>query len=123
MNREIYLQGYFVEYNKYNRMKVMFLDDYEELEKITFSKSYLTQLCKSPSLPGNNPLTDDQKYFYVKCKKGQAGFINDKIAPIQDLLQHKIQINIVIGKYDFRKHGKRFQGWNIKPLKISLIEY
>lgn len=126
MKKQIYLQGYFTEYDKYDRAKIMFLDDYNDLnesvknKQTSFSKSYLKNLCSS--IPGNNPLSDDQKYFFINCKKQKIGFIDGKMVPLLQLRQHIIKIEILISKYNFKKIGKRINGWNIKPLKISLIE-
>lgn len=132
METQIFLQGYFTEYDKFNRAKIMFLDDYDQDDlntkkyisqknQVSFTKSYLTNLCKNMS--GHNPLTDDKKYFYIKCnKKQQIGFIDDEMVPLLQLKQHKIEIDIKISKYDFKKSGERFNGWTIKPIKFKLLE-
>jgi hypothetical protein len=136
METQIFLQGYFTEYDKFNRAKIMFLDDYDgyddsssngkkysslNFKQMSFTKSYLTNLCRK--MNGNNPLTDDKQYFYIKCsKKQQIGFINDEMVPLLQLKQHKVEIDMVISKYDFKKSGERFNGWTIKPLKFKLLE-
>lgn len=124
---QIYLQGYFTGYDKFNRAKMMFLDDYEKSDsgsskKIdSFTKSYLTNLCKV--IPGHNPLSDDKQYFYIKCDKNhRIGFINDEIVPLVQLKQHKVEVDVRISKYNFTKSGNNFNGWVIKPIKFKSLE-
>jgi len=120
MTEHIYLQGFFVGCDKYGRGKIMFLDDYDrDLNKMSFTKSYLTNLCKT--INGNNPITETGEYFYVKCPKRMFGSINDEIVPLCQLYQHKVEIDIIIKKYKFKKFDETIQGWCIKPIKIKLL--
>jgi hypothetical protein len=115
----------------YNRAKIMFIDNYEQsdhknnrpncLEKTCFTKSYL--LKKSKSKNGKHPVIDNSTCFRVNCNKLQIGYIDDKPVPIKELLQHKVEMYVEICNYDFNKMGTRINGWNIKLLKISLLEY
>lgn len=78
----IKLQGYFVKYNKYNRAKFMFLDDYNYVycddttttgfNQPSLTKKYIT-IYNKPENSGKAPVSPDHKYFYVKCKHGQSG--------------------------------------------------
>lgn len=87
----IKIQGYFVNYDKYNRAKLMFLDDYnsDEPEKksntlgkkeVSFAKKYL--LLKSKHMmhsDGHSPVSDDEKYFLVNCPKNSIGFFDNVV--------------------------------------------
>lgn len=132
------MRGYAVSCDNYGRIKLMFLDDYDnpsaaqrELPRssdISFTKSFIMN--KSRKMKGKSPITEDKKYFYIKFKKKQVGIIanknNDekyKIVPISDLMQHKVKCKVRIKKYKFAKHGKLIQGWNINLAKIELLEW
>ena len=85
----ITLYGYFVNYDQYNRAKLMFLDDYNCEDGITpidksklnidkflnnknsFTKSYLIN--KAFRDVGHNPIIDD-KYFLINCVKNTVGY-------------------------------------------------
>jgi hypothetical protein len=85
----ITLYGYFVNYDQYNRAKLMFLDDYNcedglvsinksklNIDKFlnnknSFTKSYLIN--KASKTAGNNPIIDN-KYFLINCVKNIVGY-------------------------------------------------
>ena len=117
------LQGFFISCDKYNRIKIMFLDDYECNEdntslitnstgkKISFTKSYMIK--KSNPKNGKNPITDGNKCFNAKCGKIAVGFINNQPVALVDLKQHKVELDVEIKKYYFAKMGNVINGWNI----------
>lgn len=126
---KLILHGYFISYDKYDRAKIMFLDDYDlgDFDKKSindnnhqFTKSYIIN--KSAKTDGKNPLTDGNTCFNIKFGKNKVGFIDDKPVPLYDLKQHKVTIQAEIQKYNFTKVGNLIQGWNIKMLKMSLLE-
>lgn len=140
-NRVLVLQGFFTYYDKYNRAKLMFLDDYDcdsvslkhpECNKFAlFTKSFIIN--KSNKTLGNSPLTTDKESFYVNCNKNQIGLIDcefiegvnpaPKLVPITDLLQHKVECVVKINNYNFKKNGELLIGWNLKLVKIKLLEW
>lgn len=126
---KIIIDGYFVEYDQWNRAKLMFLDDYENLQNLSFTKSFM--LKKSESNGGKNPLVDNNKYILVNCKKDDLGYLPDidkyktkiKLLPITELLQHKVRCHVSINDYNFKKNESMISGWNIKLIKMNLLEY
>ena len=123
------LHGFFVNCDSYDRVKILFLDDYDQEslnknylvgDKQTFTKSYIMK--KSAPVNGKNPLTDDSTSFFVKCKKGQVGYINNLPVPLSELKQHKVEMIVDVKKYKFTKMGNTIQGWNVNLCKISLLE-
>ena len=126
----ITIKGYFVNYDQWNRAKLMFLDDYDgDLPKMSFAKSYM--LMKDKSTDGKSPLVDDNKYMLINCPKNALGYLQDndenatkiKVVPIKKLLQHKVQCAVAVKKYKFKKGTKTIQGWNIKLVKMTLLDY
>ena len=125
------LQGFVTNIDKYDRISLQFLDDYESehciIKPITgknvvsFTKSYL--LKKDKSIFGNSPVSSDKQYFYVKTQGIKVGYIDEIPHPIIDLKQHKVELSVEIKKYDFHKNGKQTQGWYITLKKINLLEY
>ncbi len=145
----IIVHGYFVNYDKYHRAKLMFLDDYDYEDtsytnnlasnnlklntkkffpdKMSFTKSYLTN--KAEKTEGHNPIIDN-KYFLVNCAKNTVGYLSLKnddtrlnLAPIQDLIQHTVECDVSIKHYKFTGADKKIvQGWNIKLLKMKLVK-
>lgn len=133
-SRYIYLQGYFISMDKYDRAKIMFLDDYELYDStskesgdksetklpISFTKSYL--LKKNDRFSGNSPIIDNGTSFYIKCRKNKVGYKNNIPCHISELIQHKIEAHIEIKTYNFKKGDNRNQGWYIDLKKITLLE-
>jgi hypothetical protein len=126
----IIIKGYFVNYDKWDRAKLMFLDDYDDdLPKISFAKSYM--LRKSENVVGKSPLVEDNKYMIINCPKNAIGHLPNnnenikkiKIVPIKELLQHKVQCVVSVNSYKFKKNNKIIQGWNIKLSEMILLEY
>ena len=124
---ELILQGFFIECDKYNRVKIMFLDDYDgsydnglKKKEMSFTKSYISK--KSTLKNGKSPMSDDNTCFNVKYSKKNVGYINDEPVPLLDLKQHKVEMIVKVSHYNFTKLGNNFQGWNIKLIKMSLIE-
>jgi hypothetical protein len=118
----LYFQGFLVDVDKYDRLKVKFLDDYGlDSNKLSFTKSYLLNKCKQ--VEGNNPLTENDTCFYIKTKGNNVGYINNKPHPIIDLKQHQVQLQIEIKSYNFKKKDTRHQGWYINLKKIELLEF
>lgn len=125
----INIEGYFVEYDQWNRAKLMFLDDYDDLPNISFTKSYM--LKKAEITKGKNPLVDNNKYIMINCKKNDMGYLPDtidnktkiKMKPITDLLQHKVKCFVSINNYNFKKDQTTISGWNIKLIKMILLEH
>ena len=114
------MQGYLIDYDKYNRAKIMFLDDYDN-DKQTFTKSYIT----NKKTNGTSPLSDDKKHFFVKCKSGAAGLIEGpppKLVPIQELIQHKVECVVRVNEYKFYVDNELKQGWNLQLRNIKLLE-
>lgn len=128
-NCKILIDGYFVDYDQWNRAKLMFLDDYDNLNTLSFAKSFMTK--KSESHAGKNPLVDNNKYMLINCKKEDLGYLPDndenktkiKVVPIAELLQHKVRCYVSINDYNFKKNNLIISGWNIKLIKMSLLEY
>jgi hypothetical protein len=125
----ITIKGYFVEYDRWNRAKLMFLDDYDgDLSKMSFAKSYMIN--KAKKIEGKNPLVDDNKYMWVNCTKNQLGNLPDntankkkiKIVPVKELIQHTVICVVSVNKYKFKKNKKIIQGWNIKLTEMTLLE-
>ena len=126
-SKKITLQGFFVEYDEFNRVKLMFLDDRSDCssDKLTFTKSYM--LNKEAVEIGNAPINGD--YFYVKSKNSigiilekKQDKIIQKMVPITDLLQHTVECVVVKKRYKFHKDGKFIQGWTLNAISIRLIE-
>ena len=126
----ITIQGFFVNYDKYNRARIMFLDDYdpESLNSFkwvlspsdkmtTFTKSFMIQ--KSHIKNGKSPMTECGKCFNVKCDKKSLCYINNKVVPILDLKQHKVSMLVKVSPYNF----KGTKGWSIKLIRADLTEY
>ncbi len=142
----IKLQGYFVNYDKYDRAKLMFLDDYDaddsnnsEKKEMSFAKKYmLVKTKQTQKTGGNSPVSEDGKYFLIKCPKNAVGFLGDvvdgtaakierdndkiKIVPIQSLKQHKVECIVSVNNYNFTKDEEKICGWNLKLLKMSLLQ-
>ena len=118
----IWVQGFLTEIDKYNRAKVMFLDDYDagELSVPSYSKKYLTQ--KRDRLSGTDPITSDDKYFYVKCRDVKIGEINGVMCNINDLVQHKVDIYVYVKHYNYVKSGIRYKGWYLDLGSVKLLE-
>ena len=125
----ITIEGYFVDYDQWNRAKLMFLDDYEkDLPKISFAKSYMLQ--KAKITEGKSPLVEDDKYILINCPKNSLGYLPEtnenekkiKVVPIKKLIQHKVQCLVTIKKYNFKKGIQTIKRWNIKLLKMTLLE-
>ena len=59
MSKILVLHGFFINCDQYNRMKIMFLDDYEldVSKKLSFTKQYITK--KSNTNNGKSPITDN----------------------------------------------------------------
>ena len=118
----LYFQGFFVDIDKYDRIKVKFLDDYDDISpNLSFTKSYL--LNKRKQIQGNDPLTENDTCFYIKSKGISVGYINNKPHPIIDLKHHKIQIQMEIKSYNYSKKNTTYQGWYINLKKIDLLEF
>ena len=126
MHKPLTLQGYLVDYDKYDRAKLMFLDDYDCEKNISFTKRYL--LSKSKTIEGNNPIIDD-KYFLINCKKNGIGLLPDesnnliKRVPIEMLKQHKVECSVYLKAYKFFKNEVEIKGWNLRLISMKLIEY
>lgn len=125
----ITIEGYFVNYDKWNRAKIMFLDDYEEdLPKTSFTKSYMLQ--KAKTIKGKSPIVEYDKYMLINCPKNALGYLPDtnenekkiKVVPIKKLIQHKVQCLVTVKEYNFKKGIQFINGWNIKLLKMTLLE-
>jgi len=133
-SRHIYLQGYFISMDKYDRAKIMFLDNYELCDSVpkgitdnletklptSFTKSYL--LKKNDRFSGHSPIIDNDTCFYVKCRKIKVGYKNNVPCHISELIQHKIEAHIEIKTYNFKRGDERNQGWYIDLKKIALLE-
>lgn len=143
-NPIIVLQGYFVYFDKFFRAKLMFLDDYDAecetknsvkkdntLYGKTFTKRYITSKAhKTNSLPDSySPMSDDKKYFFVKCKDDSCGLVDldqnkPRLLPIRELIQHKVEIIAKVNNYKFTTQDNELkQGWNLNLIKIKLLEY
>lgn len=109
----ITLYGYFVNYDQYNRAKLMFLDDYNcedglvsidksklNIDKFlnnknSFTKSYLIN--KASKTTGNSPIIDN-KYFLINCVKNIVGYKPSEIDSLKfnNLPDEKTQkINLI----------------------------
>lgn len=120
---DLVLQGFFIGCDKYNRIKIMFLDDYDNTTKnqdLSFTKSYITN--KSTKKNGKSPISDNDTCFYVKYSNKSIGYINDEPVPILDLKQHKVEMIVKVSHYNFTKLSNEYKGWNINLIKMSLIE-
>jgi hypothetical protein len=70
----ITIKGFFVNYDMFNRAKLMFLDDYDgDLSKTSFAKSYMTK--KAEKTPGYTPMVEGNKYMLIKCPKNALGYL------------------------------------------------
>ena len=125
----IVVKGYFVNYDQWNRAKLMFLDDYDgDLLKMSFAKSYM--LMKDKTMDGKSPLVDNNKYMLINCPKNALGHLPNtaenetkiKVVPINKLIQHKVQCDVVVKNYKFKKGNQIIQGWNIKLIKMTMLE-
>ena len=116
------MQGFLIDYDRYNRVKIMFLDDYDVTDKLTFTKSYIT----NKKTEGTSPLSTDKKHFFVKCKAGAVGLIESpqiKLVPIQELIQHKVECVVRVNEFKFYVNGAMQQGWNLQLKNIRLLEH
>jgi hypothetical protein len=148
----IKVQGYFVNYDQYNRAKLMFLDDYDDNDQVdkdakkdakkeaSFAKKYmLLKMRKTQRSGGNSPVSDDGRYFLIKCPKGAAVQLDQvfdpnssdsskpkkkpiSLVPIESLKQHKVECIVRVCHYNFTKNDEKISGWNLKLLKMSLLE-
>ena len=107
----VLLYGYYIYYDDYNRAKLMFLDDYDSddiSDKQKFTKLFITRKSKSR---GYAPISDDQKHFYIKCKKDSVGLngLNDspKLVPIKELIQHKVECIAKVNEYKLPERPER----------------
>jgi hypothetical protein len=133
----IILYGFFVSCDNYNRIKIIFLDNYDSNDdtkydvnkiktvseirnSVSFTKSYITK--KSNQKNGSNPLSDCQTSFNVKYTKKNIGYMNGEPVPLLDLKQHKVKLLVKINYYNFTKNNNNFRGWNIKLLEMNLLE-
>lgn len=112
-HNNITLHGYFVNYDQYNRAKLMFLDDYNcedglistdksklNIDKFlnnknSFTKSYLIN--KASKTTGNSPIIDN-KYFLINCVKNTVGYKSSEIDSLKfnNLSNEKTQkINLI----------------------------
>jgi hypothetical protein len=122
LTNSLYFQGFLTDIDKYGRLKVKFLDDYDSISsKLSFTKSYLLNKCKQ--IEGNNPLAENDTCFYIKSKGINVGYINNRPHPIIDLKQHQVQLQIEIKSYNFKKKDTQHQGWCIILKKIDLLEF
>jgi hypothetical protein len=130
-NKALVVQGFFTYYDDFNRAKLMFLDNYnnDNLLDKSFTKSFITNKSKNT---GNNPLSKDGECFFIKCKKGQVGLIDipssdahvkPRLVPITELIQHKVECIVQVNNYRFKKNEELIVGWNLKLLKIKLLEW
>jgi hypothetical protein len=140
-NKIIVIKGFFNYYDDFNRAKLMFLDDYDDddegVSAKSFTKSFIINKSKNA---GNNPLSKDGECFFIKCKKGQVGLIDQpclekntnnqittkpqtRLVPVIELLQHKVECVVQINNYRFKKNGELIVGWNLKLLNIKLLEW
>jgi len=129
--KTLVVQGFFTYYDDYDRAKLMFLDDYNlQSDSISFTKGFITN--KSKNNNGGNPLSKDGECFFIKCKKGQVGLIDipasdgptkPRLVPITELIQHKVECVVQVNNYRFKKNGELIIGWNLKLLKIKLLEW
>lgn len=128
MSTIIKVRGFFISYDKYDRVKLMFLDDYEydtPRAKMSFVKKYV--LVKSKKIKGNNPLAENNTCFMIKCPKNTHGYRKDEfnkdvIVPLKDLQQHKVECIVSVNEYKFTKNDETIEGWNLKLIKMSLFE-
>jgi hypothetical protein len=123
----IKVQGFFISCDKYNRAKLMFLDDYDETTSMSFVKKYI--LAKSKKISGNNPLVENDTCFLIKCHKHSVGYTKDirknsdfVITPMSALQQHKVECVVKVNEYNFVKDGDVIEGWNLNLIKMNLLE-
>ena len=133
MTTFVRIEGYFTEYDKWNRLKLMFLDDYDAPDyadgtkrPLSFSKTYMMN--KVDKLEGRSPISEDGKYMTINCPKNITGaIVIDKITqkiniiPMPELRQNKVRCVVCIKQYNFKKNGQRIQGWNINLSEIFLM--
>jgi hypothetical protein len=128
-NPIITIEGYFINYDQWNRAKLMFLDDYDgDLTKMSFAKSYM--IMKDKSMDGKCPLIDNKTCMLVNCPKNALGHLPNnaenikkiKVIPIQKLVQHKVCCVVSVNQYKFKKGFQTIQGWNLKLLKMTMLE-
>lgn len=88
MNKKLVLSGFLIECDEYNRLKLMFISDYNNDDKNIpkdfnknipkdFTKEYITKknsYYKSKNPESYCPISGDN-YFYIKSKKKQKGLI------------------------------------------------
>lgn len=134
------MRGFFTQLDKYNRIKMMFLDDYDSADTQidAFAKKYIMQ--KSKNTYGYSPITPDHKYFFIKCPKNMGGIVNvakhsdkPRLIPIAELSQHKVECVVRVNEYNYKKKIPIKQdtntddiptsGWNLVLMKIQMIEY
>jgi hypothetical protein len=129
----ITIEGYFTEYDKWNRLKLMFLDDYDEPDyavgtkrPLSFTKTYMMNKLKT--MTGKSPISDDGKYMTINCPKKVTGslYVDNQtqminIIPMAELRQNKVQCIVSIKQYNFKKDGESIRGWNINLSAIKLL--
>lgn len=85
MDKKIILSGFLIECDDYNRLKLMFISDYNSDDKNKtpkdftkdFTKEYITKknsYYKSKNPESYCPISGDN-YFYIKSRKKQKGLI------------------------------------------------
>ena len=117
---ELTIQGFFIECDNYDRAVIMFLDDYDgDFSEESFTKKYMLNRAK---YVGKNPLTADNTCFNVKLGGNKVGFIDNIPKPIEKLKQHKVSMNVLVNAYIFKQMGEVVSGWNIKLVKMDLLD-
>jgi hypothetical protein len=126
VHKSVILTGYFTDIDKFGRITLMFLQDYHDINKKEFTKSYIQY--QSRVLPGINPLFKDNKYFYIKSQKKvknrvitAPSFIDGKPMPIEDLRGHTVECVAHIKQYNFTINEKKV-GWTIILESMTLKE-
>lgn len=125
--KELILRGYLVEYDNYDRIKLMFLDNSDlssinnlNEKDINFTKDYI--LYKNRYYKGKNPNSYcpivDEKYFYIKCKKKQKCEID-----INRIQLHEDDLKIIKLKNDnIGEKNNKIIKINIKKVIQNYVE-
>mgnify|MGYP000957821507 CR=1 FL=1 len=151
MNKKLVLSGFLIECDEYNRLKLMFISDYNTNDKNIpkdFTKEYITKknsYYKSKNSESYCPISGDN-YFYIKSKKKQQGLIPlNKLEYLNEtnpqeyniirasgingivnvdvkyLFQNLVKCIVEVNEYKFKINNNVKEGYNFKIKQISSV--
>ena len=118
-NKTLILHGFIVEFDKYNRIKLMFEDDYNlDNKQVSFTKSYILNKSNNPTYD-KSPLVDN-KHFLINCGKIKFCTHKGEVVSIEIFRQCMVSCLVKINTYNFYKDNTNIKGWNINLISIDI---